>query len=188
MIEAAQLRRGTVLELDGELYEVTEYELKKMGRGGANVKTKMRALERGGSMIDRTFGSNDRLQDVRLETRRVQYMYNDGDLYHFMDNETFEQPALSKEAVAEVEAFLIDGIELSLAMYEGRAIKLELPVTVDLEVVEAPPSHKGDTASGASKPVKLSNGMMVTVPMFIDSGTIIRVDTRTGAYVTRVSS
>ena len=187
MVEAAQLRRGTVIELDGELYEVAEYELKKMGRGGANVKTKLRALERG-AIIDRTFGSNERLQDVRLETRRVQFLYSDGDLFHFMDKETYEQPALTKEAVAEVEAFLIDGLELSLAMHEGRAIKIELPVTVDLEVVEAPPAHKGDTASGASKPVKLSNGMTVTVPMFIDSGTIVRIDTRTGAYVTRVSS
>jgi elongation factor P len=187
MIEAAQLRKGTVIDIDGELYEVAEYELKKIGRGGANVKTKLRALERGAS-IDRTFGSNERLNDVRLETRRVQYLYNDGDLYHFMDNETFEQPALTKEAVADVEAFLIDGIELSLAMHEGRAIKIELPVTVDLEVIEAPPAHKGDTASGASKPVKLSNGMMVTVPMFIDAGTVVRIDTRTGAYVTRVTS
>jgi elongation factor P len=187
MIEAAQLRKGTVIDLDGALHEVVDAALQKIGRGGATVKTKLRNLERG-SMIDRTFNSNERLSDVRLETRRVQYLYSDGDLYHFMDLETFEQPALSKAAVADVERFLIENLELALAMHEGRAIKIELPVTVDLEVAEAPPGFKGDTASGGTKPVTLSNGLVVNVPFFIERGNVVRVDTRTGDYVTRVTS
>jgi len=187
MLEAAQLRKGTVIELDGELHEVIEYALQKIGRGGATVKTKLRNLERS-TVVDRTFNSNERLEDVRLETRRVQFLYSDGNLYHFMDLATYEQPALSRDAVADVEAYLVENLELSLAMHEGRAIKIELPVTVDLEVVEAPPGFKGDTASGGTKPVKLANGLMVNVPFFIKQGTVIRVDTRTGEYVTRVSS
>jgi len=119
MIEAAQLRKGTVIELDGELYRVFDAALSKIGRGGANVKTKLRNLS-SGAMIDKTFGSNDRLQDVRLESRRVQYLYNDGDLYHFMDLESYEQPALPVAAVSDVSQYLVENMELNLAMHAGR--------------------------------------------------------------------
>ena len=185
MIEAAQLRRGTVIDIDGELYRVLEQQLSKIGRGGANVKTKLRNLDTG-AVVDKTFGSNDRLQDVRLESRRVQYLYNDGDLYHFMDMESYEQPALPASAVEDVSQYLVENLELNLAMHEGKAVLIELPTTVDLEVTEAPPGFKGDTASGSTKPVTLANGLKVNVPFFIDSGDVIRVDTRTGEYVTRV--
>lgn len=185
MIEAAQLRKGTVIEMDGELYRVFDAALSKIGRGGANVKTKMRSLS-SGAMIDKTFGSNERLQDVRLESRRVQFLYSDGDLYHFMDMETFEQPALPAAAVEDVSAYLVENMELNLAMHGGRAVEIELPTTVDLQVAEAPPGFKGDTASGGTKPVTLANGLKVNVPFFIEAGDVVRVDTRTGDYVTRV--
>lgn len=185
MIEAAQLRRGTVIEMDGDLYRVLEYQLQKIGRGGANVKTKMRNMT-SGSIVDKTFGSNDRLQDIRLESRRVQYLYNDGDLYYFMDTETYEQPALPSSAVEDVSQYLVENMELNLAMHEGQAVLIELPTTVDLEVKEAPPGFKGDTASGSTKPVTLVNGLKVNVPFFINPGDVVRVDTRTGDYVTRV--
>jgi len=185
MIEAAQLRKGTVISLDGELYRVFEQQLNKLGRGGANVKTKMRNLSTG-SMIDRTFGSDDRLQDIRLESRRVQYLYTDGDLYHFMDMETYEQPVLPASAVEDVAAYLVENMELQLSMHEGKAVEMELPTTVDLVVAEAPPGFKGDTASGGTKPVTLTNGLKVNVPFFVDTGDIVRIDTRTGGYVTRV--
>jgi len=185
MIEAAQLRKGTVIELDGELYRVFEAALSKIGRGGANVKTKLRNLS-SGATIDRTFGSNDRLQDVRLENRRVQFLYSDGDLFHFMDMETFEQPALPAAAVADVSAYLVENMHLNLAMHGGLAVEIELPTTVDLAVAEAPPGFKGDTASGGTKPVTLVNGLKVNVPFFVEQGDVVRVDTRTGAYVTRV--
>ena len=185
MIEAAQLRKGTVVRLDGDLYRVFEYQLNKLGRGGANVKTKMRNLS-SGAMIDRTFNSDERLEDVRLESRRVQYLYNDGDLYHFMDVETFEQPVLTAAAVADVAMYLVENMELQLALFEGAAVEIDLPTTVDLEVTEAPPGFKGDTASGGTKPVTLSNGLRANVPFFVETGDVLRIDTRTGAYVTRV--
>jgi len=187
MIEAAQLRKGTVIDMDGDLFEVIDAALSKMGRGGATVKTKLRNLEKG-AVIDRTFNSNERLTDVRLEARRVQYLYTDGDLYHFMDLETYEQPVLGEDAVAEVKQWLIENMELSISMHEGRAIRIDIPVTVDLEVTEAPPGFKGDTASGGTKPVVLSNGVTVNVPFFIERGSVIRVDTRNGNYVTRVTN
>lgn len=185
MIEAAQLRQGTVVELDGNLYRCVEQQLIKMGRGGANVKTKLRDLN-SGAIVARTFGSNERMQDVRLESRKVQYLYNDGDLYYFMDIETYEQPALPLSAVEDVAIYLVENMELQLAMHDGKPIQLDLPISVDLMVTEAPPGFKGDTASGGTKPVTLSNGMSVNVPFFIDRGDLVRIDTRTGDYMTRV--
>lgn len=186
MIEAAQLRKSTVIEIDGDLFEVVEAALSKMGRGGASVKTKLRNLDKG-SVVDKTFNSNERLNDVRLEARRVQFLYTDGNLYHFMDLETYEQPVLGQDAVEDVRQWLIENMELSISMHEGRAIRIDLPTTVDLEVTEAPPGFKGDTASGGTKPVKLSNGVMVNVPFFVERGNVIRVDTRNSNYVTRVT-
>lgn len=185
MIEAAQLRKGTIVQLEGDLYRVIEYQLNKVGRGGANVKTKMRNLSTG-AMIDRTFGSDERMEDVRLESRRVQYLYNDGDLFHFMDTETYEQPVLPASAVEEVAVYLVENMELQLSLHDGKAVEIELPTTVDLAVEEAPPGFKGDTASGGTKPVKLVNGLRVNVPFFIEAGEVVRIDTRTGEYVTRV--
>ncbi len=185
MIEAAQLRKGTVVEIDGELYRVFDFQHQKIGRGGANVKTKLRNLI-SGSIVDRTFGSDERLQDIRLENRRVQYLYTDGDLYHFMDIETYEQPVLSAAAVAEVQKYLVENMELTMSIHDGQAVEIELPTTVDLAVAETAPGYKGDTASGGGKPATLVNGLVLNVPFFIEVGDVVRVDTRTDNYVTRV--
>lgn len=185
MIEASQLRRGMVVNIDNALYECVEQQLIKMGRGGATVKAKIRNLDTG-AQFERSFNSDERLQDIRLESRRVQYLYNDGNLYHFMDIETYEQPVVPKEQIGDAEPWLIENMELQIAMHEGKAVRIELPTTVDIEVVEAPPGFKGDTSSGGTKPVKLANGVMVNVPFFIETGSVLRIDTRTGAYVTRV--
>ncbi len=185
MIEAAQLRKGTVIELDGELYRTVEFQHQKIGRGGANVKTKLRKLSTG-AIVDHTFGSDERVQDIRLESRRVQYLYDDGNMYHFMDLQTYEQPALPAEAVEDVRQFLVENLELNLAIHEGKAVEIELPTTVDLEVAETPPGFKGDTASGSTKPATLVNGLRVNVPYFIEPGDVVRIDTRSGDYVTRV--
>jgi elongation factor P len=185
MIEAAQLRKGTVVDIDGELYRVFDFQHQKIGRGGANVKTKLRNLV-SGSMMDRTFGSDERLQDVRLESRRVQYLYSDGDLFHFMDLETYEQPVLSAAAVEGVRHYLVENMELNLSLYNGQAVEIELPTTVDLAVVETAPGYKGDTASGGGKPARLANGVSINVPFFIEVGDVVRVDTRSDSYVTRV--
>lgn len=185
MIEAAQLRKGTVVEIDGDLYRVFDFQHQKIGRGGANVKTKLRNLA-SGSIVDRTFGSDERLQDIRLESRRVQFLYSDGDLYHFMDLETFEQPVLSAAAVTEVQKYLVENMELTMAIHDGQAMEIELPTTVDLAVAETAPGYKGDTASGGGKPATLINGLVLNVPFFIEAGDVVRVDTRTDSYVTRV--
>ena len=187
MAEASDLRPGNVIDMDGELFEVLTYHHQKLGRGGATVKTKLKNL-RSGTTIERTFASDDRVQEIRLESREVQYLYDDGDLYHFMDTETYEQPVLSREALSDVVNYLKENMTLQLAMHEGEAIRIILPTTVDLEVTKTPPAFKGDTASGSTKKATLETGIVVDVPFFVERGDVIRVDTRTDEYVTRVTS
>jgi elongation factor P len=136
--------------------------------------------------VSRTVLSGERVQDVRLEHKTVQYLYNDGDYYHFMDTETYEQPALPADTLGDVIPYLKEGTTLELEMYEGEPIGMEPPITVDLRVVDAPPGYAGDTATSASKEVTLETGMKLQVPLFIKTDDVIRVDTRTGAYLTRV--
>ena len=149
------------------------------------MKTRLRTMETG-VLAERTFGSDDRIQDVRIETRRVQYLYSDGNLYYFMDLETYEQPALPASALEYVKSYLVENMELGLALYEGRAVEIDSPNSVDLAVADTPPPHKGDTSSGGTKPATLENGMVIQVPFFIAQGDKVRVDTRTGEYMTRV--
>lgn len=185
MITANDLRRGTTFELDGELYKVVEYQHSFLGRGSANVRVKMRNL-RTGAIIDRTFSPEDRINDVRLELREVQYLYNDGSLYYFMDTETYEQPALPAEVLGDAVNYLTENMTLQISTYEGEPIDIVLPVTVDLRVVEAPPGFAGDTATGATKQVTLETGLKINVPLFVEEGDIVRVDTRTGEYISRI--
>lgn len=185
MISATDLRKGVTFELDRELYRVLEYQHSFIGRGGANVRTKLKNL-RTGATLDRTFPASERFEGVRLELHTVQYLYTDGHLYHFMDTETYEQPTLSAEALGDAVNYLKDGLVLGLCMYEGEPIEVELPTTVDLEVIKTPSGFKGNTATGGSKPATLETGLVVQVPLFIEVGDVVRVDTRTGEYVTRV--
>ncbi len=185
MIGVEDLRKGVTIELDGEIYRVLGYQHQKLGRGSATIKTKLRNL-RTGATVERTFGSGQRVNDIRLESRTVQYLYSDGNSYYFMDTETFEQPVLSAEALGEAINYLTEGLELTLEIYEGEPLSVELPVTVDLKVTETTPGFKGDTASGGTKPAVLETGITVQVPFFIEVGDVVRVDTRTGEYVTRV--
>lgn len=185
MISATELRKGVTFELDGELHRVLEYQHSYIGRGSANVRVKLRNL-RTGRAIERTFGTSDKFQDVRLELRQVQYLYRDGDLFYFMDTETYEQPALTEDTLQEKVDYLKEGMVLSLSMYEGQPVETELPVTVDLEVTQTDPGVKGDTATGATKRATLETGLVVQVPLFIEEGDAVRVDTRTGEYLTRV--
>jgi len=184
MIDVNQLRKGVTFELDGNIYRVLEYQHIKPGRGNATIRTKIRDLH-SGATLNKTFTSGDRVQDIRLDHATVQYMYNDGDTYYFMDTETYEQPALSKEMLGDAINYLTEGLTLELESYEGRPIGIELPITVDLEVVSCEPGVKGDTATGATKAATLSTGLVVQVPLFIDQGDFVRVDTRTGEYLTR---
>jgi elongation factor P len=185
MIEASALRKGVTFELDGELYKVLDYQHIKVARGGATVRVKLRNL-RSGATFEKTFNSDDRVQDIRLEKREVQYLYADGDLYYFMDTETYEQPVLSAEMLEDAVNYLKDGITLSLLTYDSESIDIELPATVDMEVVHAEPGFAGDTAQGATKEVTLSTGLKVQTPLFVQEGDVIRVSTRDGSYLTRV--
>ncbi len=185
MIDVTDLRKGVTFELDGELYKVLEYHHIKVARGGATIRVKVRNL-RSGATLEKTFNSGDRVQDIRLEKREVQYLYTDGDLYHFMDTKTYEQPALPASLLGDAINYLTDGMTLSLLTYEGEAIDVELPVTVELEVVDAEPGFAGDTAQGATKEVTVSTGLKVQTPLFVQVGDVIRIDTRDGSYLTRV--
>ncbi len=185
MISVTELRKNVTFELDGQLYRVLEYEHYKPGRGNAIIRTKLRNL-RTGATVERNFLSGDRVQDVRLDHHTVQYLYHDGDLYYFMDVETYEQPALNAEVLGDAVKFLKEGVTLDLSLYQGEPIDIELPVTVDMVVTEAPLAIAGDTATGATKTVTTETGLKVTVPLFVNEGDVIRVDTRTGEYLTRV--
>jgi elongation factor P len=185
MISATDLRKGVTFELDGELYRVLEYQHSYIGRGSANVRTKLRNL-RTGRTRDRTFSASEKVQEVRLEMRQVQFLYRDGDLYYFMDTETYEQPALSVDVLGDRVSYLKEGLVLSLSMHEGQSVEIELPVTVELQITETDPGIKGDTATGTTKRATLETGLIVQVPLFVEPGDIIRVDTRTGEYLTRV--
>ena len=185
MIDVNQLRKGTTFTLDGEIYKVIEYQHHKPGRGKAVIRTKIRNL-RSGSTIDKNFTSGDRVEDIRIDRIAVQYLYNDGDFYYFMNEETFDQIPLPTAVLGESVEYLVDNMSLNIYSYEGEAIDIELPTSVDLQVVDAPLALAGDTATGATKRVTVASGLKVTVPLFVSEGDTIRVDTRTGAYVTRV--
>ena len=184
MIDVNQLRKGVTFEMDNALWRVLEYAHHKPGRGSATIRTKTRNL-RTGAKVERTFNSGDRVQEISLDTREAQFLYNDVDLYHFMDVETFEQLVLNAGVLQDALPFLTEGMQLNVTEYAGEALEVELPVTVDLEVTQAESAVKGDTATGATKNVRLSTKMQVQVPLFVDVGDVIRIDTRTGKYLAR---
>lgn len=185
MAEVEKLRKGNVYEEDNQLWRVIEHQHIKVARGGATIRLKLRNV-RTGSTVEKTYNNGTRVQDVRLDTDDVQYLYTDGDFYYFMDMETFEQMALTPEVVEHVKPFLLDNQVVSLERYESEPIDISLPTTVDLKVVWAEAAVAGDTANTPSKQVELETGFKLQVPMFVKESDVIRVDTRNGSYVTRV--
>ncbi len=185
MIDVNELRKGVTFEFDNQLYKVVDYHHNKTGRGNATIRVKARNM-RTLSNIEMTFNSGERVQDVRLEYRNVQFLYSDGVLYHFMDMETYEQPAISGELIGDEAKFLKEGVEVKLTFYENEPLDVELPTTIDLKVVKAESAVKGDTATGVTKKVEVETGAEVNTPAFVEEGDVIRIDTRTGEYVTRV--
>lgn len=186
MIDVNDLRKGVTFEINDELFKVLDYNFNKPGRGNATIRIKARNLLNGAT-IERTFSSGERVQDVRLEYRNVQFLYSDGDLLHFMDMETFEQPTISKNLLGDSSEFLKEGVEVKLTYYQSKPIDADLPTTVDLKVTKAEAAVKGDTATGVTKRVTTETGYKANVPMFVVEGDTIRIDTRTGGYVTRVT-
>lgn len=185
MIDVNQLRRGVTFEHEGSLYKVTEYSHHKPGRGKATIRVSVRDL-RSGANLQMTFSSGDRVDDVRLEKRPMQYLYDDGMFFVFMDQDTYEQKRVNHEVLDEDAQYLKDNMELELLLYEGEVIDYNLPPNVDLEVVSAEMAVAGDTATGATKEVVLETGLKVRTPLFVEVGDVIRVDTRSQEYVTRV--
>lgn len=185
MIDVNDLRKGVTFELDGSLFKVLDYSHNKSGRGNATIRIKARNLLTGAN-IEKTFSSGQSIQDVSLEFHNVSFLYSDGDFYHFMDNVTFDQPAIKGDALGEDAKYLKEGMEVKLTFYNGKPLDMELPTSVDLKVVEAEMAIRGDTATGVTKRVKTETGLEVQCPQFVNVGDMIRVDTRTGGYVTRV--
>ncbi len=185
MIDVNDLRKGVTFELDGNLYKVLDYSHNKSGRGNATIRIKARNLLTGAN-IEKTFSSGQTIKDVSLDFHNVSFLYSDGDFYHFMDNETFDQPAIKGDALGEDAKYLKEGMEVKLTFYNGKPLDMELPTSVDLKVTEAEMAIRGDTATGVTKKVKTETGLEVQCPQFVNVGDTIRVDTRTGGYLTRV--
>jgi elongation factor P len=185
MIDVHQLRKGTTFTLDGELFKVIDFQHHKPGRGKAVIRTKIRNL-RTGATIDKNFISGDRVEDVRVDRIAVQYLYTDGTFYYFMNRDTYEQMPLSAAVLGDSIKYLIDNMELNISVFDGEPIDIDLPINVDLKVVDAPMAVAGDTATGVTKEVTLESGLKINVPLFVKEGDTLRVDTRTDEYVTRV--
>jgi elongation factor P len=185
MIDVNQLRRGITFTHDGQIFKVTEYKHHKPGRGKATIRVSVRNV-RTGSNQQLTFNSGDRVEDIRLDKRAVEYLYNDGQFFVFMDSETYEQPHVSHTVLGEDAQWLTENMKLELLFHDGEVLDYNMPLNVDLAVAEAEQAIAGDTATGATKDVVTETGVKVRTPLFIEVGDVIRVDTRTGEYVTRV--
>lgn len=186
MIDTGDLRKGTTLDLDGRLVKVIDFAHNKQGRGSAQVRMTLRDL-RTGSTTQQTVQAGARFTPVRLERQHVQYLYHDGGQYHFMDTESFDQIVLDARSIGDAARFVKENDVVDLMTYDGEPIDVELPTAVNLRVAETDPGLKGDTASGATKPATLETGLVVNVPLFVSVGDTLKVDTRTGQYVERVS-
>ncbi|MCY0899517.1 MAG: elongation factor P [Firmicutes bacterium] len=184
MISSNDFRNGVTLELDGVAYQVIEFQHVKPGKGSPFVRTKLKNLQTGG-VVERTFNAGERVPLARVEKREMQFLYSSGNDYTFMDTETFEQMTISQEEIGDGVRFLKENMLCHVVLFKGTSIGVELPNSVDLLVVETDPGFKGDTATGGTKPAKLETGAVIKVPLFIEEGTLITVDTRTGQYIGR---
>lgn len=185
MITTNQLKNGMTLDLDGELFNVVEFQHVKPGKGPAFVRTKIRRLK-DGAVIDRTFRAGEKVEQAMMETNKAVYSYADGADYVFMNSDTYEQYNIPVESLSEQAKFMKENVAVSILFHDGKALSVELPVAVELQVTETDPGVKGDTAQGGSKPATTETGAVVQVPLFVEIGDTIKIDTRTGAYMTRV--
>lgn len=186
MIQATQLKRGMCIKHAGDLYRVVEAQHKTPGNLRGMVQARIRHLK-SGSIIDHRFRSVDVVERAILDEAAMEFLYQDGDMYHFMNNETFEQIGLSDDVLGDAVHYLIPNIRLKVDMWEGRPVGIELPLTVDMKVVETEPAIKGASVSNVGKPAKMETGLVVQVPPFIAEGDVLTIDTATGAYVERAS-
>ncbi len=185
MISTGDVKKGVIIELDGQLMKVLDWSHIKMARGSAQVRMKLQNVRKG-DIVERTFQAGARWPRARVEQREAQYLYSDGDAFHFMDSQTYEQFQLSAAALGDDARYLKENTEVMYSTYESEVLGVELPVTVDLVVTQTEPGFAGDTATGAKKAATLETSLVVQVPLFVSEGDVLRVDTRTGEYVTRV--
>ena len=186
MIDTGDLRKGLTIELDGNLYSIVDWEHNKTGRGGAKVKLKLRDV-RAGHIIEQTYDSGAKFTRARVERQPAQYLYTDGNLYTFMNTETYDQIAINKDRLGDVALYLKENDDCQLLTYGEEAISVELPAAVVLQVAQTDPWVKGDTAQGGTKPATLETGLTVNVPLFVNTGDKVKVDTRSGEYLERSS-
>ncbi len=186
MIGVGELKRGITIELDGTLYTVLEYQHIKMGRGSAQIRLKLRDV-RGGHTVERSFQATEKFARARVERFPAQYLYNDGDVHYFMNTATFDQIPVPAEVIGDSVNYMKENDTYELSTYQERPIGVELPPSVELRVSSTEPGVKGDTASGATKPATLETGLVVNVPLFVNEGDLLKIDTRTGEYVERVT-
>jgi len=183
-ITTADFKTGLTIELDGQVWQILEFQHVKPGKGGAFVRTKLRNLEEN-IVLDRTFRAGERMEQAHVERKKMQYLYRAGEEYVFMDMDNYDQVSLPAQVVGEASKFLQDNLEVVFIMHQGRVLAIELPTVIEAEVIETDPGLRGDTATGGSKPATIETGAVVQVPLFISKGDRIRVDTRTGNYIER---
>jgi translation elongation factor P len=185
MTSAGDFRKGVTIDIDGVVWQIVDFQHVKPGKGAAFVRTKLKNVMTG-QTLERTFNPSDKYPLAHIERKEMQYLYNDGQLYYFMDTETFEQLPLNFEAVEDAIPFVAENSNVTIAFYQGSAFSVSAPNFVELEITETDPGFKGDTATGATKPAILETGFKINVPLFVETGDRIRVDTRTGEYMERV--
>ena len=185
MISAGDFRNGTTFEMDGKVYKIVEFQHVKPGKGAAFVRTKLKDVM-SGNVLERTFNPTEKVQEAQIDRKDMQYLYNDGDMYYFMDNETYEQLPLTKDESGDTLNYLTDNMQVKVISFKGKVFGIEPPLFVELEITYTEPGFKGDTSTGASKPATTQTGYVVNVPLFVEIGDKIRIDTRTGEYMERV--
>lgn len=185
MISVNDLRPGLTIQLDEGIFSVVEFLHVKPGKGAAFVRTKLKNVKTG-AVMERTFRAGERVERAHIESREMQYLYGNDDEYVFMDTETYDQLTLTKDQLGDALHYMKENAHISIQMHDGKAIGVELPNTVELEITYTEPGHKGDTATGGTKPATLETGLVIQVPLFIEQGTRVKVDTRTGDYLSRV--
>ena len=182
---AGDVRNGTTFELDNSVYKVVEFQHVKPGKGAAFVRTKLKNVITG-AVLERTFNPSEKLIGAEIEKREMQYLYSDGDLYYFMDNETYEQLPLNKEDLGDMLRFLKENMNVKILSFKGKVFAIEPPLFVELEITYTEPGFSGNTSTNATKPATLETGATINVPLFVNTGDVIRIDTRTGEYMERV--
>ena len=185
MISAGDFRNGITLEIDGSIFQIIEFQHVKPGKGAAFVRTKLKNIISGG-VVEKTFRPTEKFPQARIDRKDMQYLYSDGDLYHFMDVETYDQVALNEETIGDALKFVKENDMCKVCSHNGNVFAIEPPLFVELEITDTEPGFKGDTATGATKPATVETGATVSVPLFVNLGDKIKIDTRTGEYLSRV--